>query len=85
MVFSFPWVYTGSYTIAFPGSQVFRLGRELHHQLSLVTILLADHRNLNLHNQVSQFLIIAVCLSVCLLLSVIYTYPTSSVSPKNSE
>ena len=74
VIFSCP--QTGMYAISSPGSQAFKLGLELNHQLSCVCILqVADHGNsqsLWAHEPIPQnkFLSLSLPLSVSLPISV---------------
>ena len=61
--------HAGIYTISSPPPQTFGLGLELHHLLSWGSSLLtSDLRTSNHPDQVSQFLMINICLSILLVL-----------------
>ena len=65
-VFSCPW--TGTHTIGFPGSQASRLGIKPQHLFPRVSnLLMADRGLLSLHNQMSEFLVINLSVSLPIL------------------
>ena len=64
--FSCPW--TGTHTIGSPGSQASRLGMKPQHLFSRVSnLLMADCGLLSLHNQMSEFLVINLSVSLPIL------------------